>query len=166
MSTPQILKHMAAKDIPVFATFLFSPEGQEFQAWEFDVIIGDPHDPGAFYPPKQRKQAMYLNALKIDAVGWFFKSPTLIECKPAAGLGAIGQVIGYQEWYRIIFGIKPRGMIVCSEMSRQVQTLCLLLNIEVRIVVPANPSVVAQAIDYIRPRIQKLSILPQYLAVA
>lgn len=166
MSSPQILKHMMPRDIPLFATYFSSPEGQHYTAWEFDVVVGDPHDPGTHFPANIRKQALYLNCLKIDAVGWLFSTPTLIECKPKAGLGALGQVDGYQEWYRIIFGVKPRGMIVCEEMSRQVETLCMLKDIIVRKVVPANDLIVSNAIARVRPLIRKLSVLPALLSVA
>ena len=165
MSRPQIMKHMSVKDVPLFATYLLGEEGQKYTGWEFDVIIGDPVDPGPFYPANQRKQALYLNALKIDAVGWLFGTPTLIECKPNAGCGAIGQVTSYQEWYRIIFGVKPRGVIVCERMPRQIQTLCILQNIDFRIVQPANELVTQQAIDYVRPLIKNLSIIPAFLPV-
>lgn len=160
MSRAQILKHMMPRDIPLFATYFLSPEGQHYTNWEFDVLVGDPEIPGSHYPLAQQRQAAYLNSLKIDAVGWLFSTPTLIECKPKAGLGALGQVLGYQRWYEIIFGVKPRGMIVAREMSRQVQTLCLLEDISVRIVEPANDFFVSDAINRVRPLIKKLSILP------
>lgn len=166
MSGPQILKHMMPRDIPLWATYFFSPEGQHYTAWEFDVLVGDPQHPGYHFPPEQIRQALYLNCLKIDAVGWLFSTPTLIECKPKAGLGALGQVDGYQEWYRIIFGIKPRGLIVCEEMSRQVETLCMLKDIQVVRVRPANDATVSQAIAQVRALIQKLSVLPAIQAVA
>ena len=161
MSAPQVLRHMMPHDIPLWASYFFSPEGQNYTAWEFDVLVGNPADPGPYYPMSARRQAMYLNALKIDAVGWLFSTPTLIECKPNAGLGALGQVDGYQAWYEIIFGVKPRGVIVCEHMSDQVQTLCLLKNIDVRIVTPANDYQIMRAIDLVKPMIRPLSVLPQ-----
>lgn len=159
------MKHMAPRDIPLFATYLFTPEGQAYTAWEFDVLVGDPEDPGAHYPMNQRRQALYLNSLKIDAVGWLFSTPTLIECKPNGGLGAIGQILSYQKWYQIIFGVKPKGIIVCARMSRQCLTLCILDDIDVRIVQPANDVMVTQANNYVRPLIKPLSVLPQFAAV-
>jgi hypothetical protein len=166
MSRAQILKHMSVNDIPLFATYLFSPEGQTYTAWEFDVLVGNPDSPGPFYPLSQRRQAMYLNALKIDAIGWLFSTPRLIECKPNGGLAALGQIMGYQKWYEIIFGTKPSGVIVCARMSKQIQTLCLLADIQVRIVTPANDLASQQAVDYVRPLIKHLSILPQLQAVS
>ena len=166
MSRAQILKHMAEKDVPLWVTYFRSPEGQAYTAWEFDVLVGDPEEPGPFFPASLRRQALYLNALKIDAVGWFFATPTLIECKPNAGLAALGQIIGYQEWYHLIFGLKPSMMIVCHRMSRQVQTLCIIKEVAVRIVQPSDPYQIDQSIRQVRPLIQVKSILPQFQAVA
>ena len=162
MARPQILKHMSPHDIPVFVTWLFSPEGQAYQGWEFDVIIGKPTDPGPFFPSSQRRQAMYLTALKIDALGWFFDSPTLIECKPDADCGAIGQILVYKKWFEIIFNISPRTMLVCERMSEQVQIYCTIVGIDVRIVPPASKPQVADAIAYVIPRLVKRAILPDY----
>ena len=166
MSRPQILKHMAEKDVPLWTSYYLSPEGQAYTAWEFDVIVGDPEEPGPFFPMSARRQALYLNALKIDAVGWFFATPTLIECKPNASLSALGQIIGYQEWYRLIFGLQPSMMIVCHRMARQVQTLCSIKGVTVRIIEPADPYQIAQAIQQVRPLIQVKSILPQFQAAS
>lgn len=153
MSTPQILTHMSQKDIPLFATYYFTAEGQSYQGWEFDVVIGDPEDPGAHYPPNLRRQALYLNSLKIDALGWYFNTPTLIECKPNATCGAIGQVLSYQKWYRMNFGIQPAMMIVCQRMSRQIETLCLYDQIAVRRVLPADYLTTQRCIAEVRTKI-------------
>jgi hypothetical protein len=166
MAKVQILKHMMPNDIPVFASYLYTPEGQSYTAWEFDVLIGAPADPGAHMPDGARKQALYLNSLKIDAVAWLYETPMLIEFKPEAGLGALGQVLGYQRWYELIFGKKPATMICCSRMSDQVQTLCLLEDIKVRILQPANEYQVMRAIEMVRPLIQNKSILPEMGAVS
>ena len=165
MSRPKILRHMSRHDEQVFASYVFTPEGQSYTSWEFDVLIGDPDDPGAFYPANLRRAALYQNALKIDAIGWFYQTPTAIECKPRAGLGAIGQMSSYQQWYRTIFGRDISGLIVCSGMSRQCQTAALWHNIRVVIVPPAQDFMVLNAERYVAGMIQKKSILPQFNSV-
>lgn len=166
MSRAQILKHMAPRDIPLFATYFLSPEGQNYTAWEFDVLVGDPDEPGPFFPEAQRRQAMYLNSLKIDAVGWLFETPTLIECKPNGNLGAYGQVTAYRKWYQLIFNITPGCLIVCRRMSRQVKILCDIAEIAVRVVDPASEWDTSRAIAAVRPMVQRKSILPNYRAVS
>lgn len=159
MARAKILKHMADNDAPLFASYLFSEEGQTFTNWEFDICVGDPEMPGPFYPQSAREAAYYLNSLKIDAIGWLLATPLLIECKPDAGCGAIGQIVTYQTWFNVIFGIRPRGMIVCKKMSRQIEYMCLVNEILVRRVLPADPLTVQQATQYVRSRIPTRPIL-------
>jgi hypothetical protein len=165
MAGPQILKHMMPRDIPLFASYVLTPEGMGYTGWEFDVLVGAPADPGAHFPDNQRRAALYINALKIDAVGWLYNTPRLIECKPDAGCGALGQILGYQRWYSIIFGHEPAMMIICRRMSAQVEHLCNLWDIEVKKVLPASDFDVERAIAYVRDRRVNRSILPDYLSL-
>lgn len=160
MSRPQIAKHMFPRDLPVWASYYLSEEGQQYTGWEFDVIVGNPYDPGSFYPANQRRQAIYLNALKIDAVAWFLNTPRIIEFKPDAGCGALGQVLVYQEWYRIIFGVRPLGLIVCESMSEQIQSICNLLSVRVVVVGPTPPAT-TEAVEWdVERKIVHRSVLP------
>lgn len=161
MAPPLVFRHMAPRDIPLFATYVLSPEGQTYDGWEFDVLTGDPEDPGPFYPQNTRYQALYLNALKIDCVGWLFSTPTLIECKPNAGLSALGQINGYRTYYQEYYQIYPRSMIVCQRMTRQIENLAIKYDIQVRRVEPADEYTVERAISYVRPLIRPRTTLPQ-----
>lgn len=165
MGATQVFKHMFPNDIPPFASYVFTPEGQSYTSWEFDVVLGNPDDPGPFYPANKRAQAVYLGALKVDAIGWFFSTPTLIECKPEADLGAIGQIDGYSDFFRLTFGVQPRKMIVCNEMSTQVQQVAGWHNIDVRICPDAIPSVIEAAINYVRPLIKPSPLGPNPLEI-
>lgn len=161
--TIQVFKHMMPKDIPVFSTYIFTPEGQSYTSWEFDVLLGDPHDPGPFYPLAMRRQALALGALKVDAIGWLASTPTLIEVKPDATLGAIGQIESYADWFRVFFHVYPRKMIVCESMRKQVQDVCNWKDIQVRIVPPANELTVQRAEIYALPLIQPSPLGPNPL---
>lgn len=165
MAATQTFKHMFPNDIPPFATYIWTPEGQSYTSWEFDVILGNPHDPGALYPANKRAQSLYLGALKVDAVGWLFHTPTLIECKPDADLGAIGQIFGYSYWFRRTFGVAPRKMIVCESMRDQVQEAAAEAEIEIRICPPGNALVIDAAIAYVRPLIRPSPLGPNPLEI-
>ena len=166
MSRPQIAKHMFPRDLPVWAAFYRSEAGQQYTGWEFDVVVGNPYDPGAFYPPSARRQSIYLNSLKIDSVAWFLDTPRIIEFKPDAGCGALGQVLIYQEWYRRIFGVRPHGMIVCESMSDQVESICLYLMVEVVKIPPATAQETEQAEWDVERKIVYRSILPSLSALS
>lgn len=165
MPATQTFKHMFPNDIPPFATYLFTREGQQYTSWEFDVILGNPNDPGPFYPMNKRRQALYLGALKVDAVGWLFNTPTLIECKPDADLGAIGQVFGYAYWFRRTFSVQPRLMIVCESMRDQVQEAAMEAGIEIRISPPGNALLIANAEAYVKPLIKPSPLAPNPLEI-
>jgi hypothetical protein len=165
MSSPKTLRHMSRQDERVLASYVFTPEGQSYDAWEFDVLVGAPHDPGPFYPRAARRAALYQNSLKVDAIGWFANTPTAIECKPRGGLSAIGQIHAYRQWYREIFAQEPGGTIVCSSMSRQVQQACFWNDIRVIILPPASDYQVSLAEAYVKPLIQQRSVLPVYVLV-
>lgn len=161
----QIFKHMMPKDIPVFSTYVLSPEGKHFTGWEFDVLVGKPEDPGPYYPLEKRRQALALRSLKIDAIGWLFQTPCLIECKPDAGLSAIGQVNGYATYYERMFGVYPRKMIVCESMRNQIQILCDVNSIDVRIVPPADTETIVNAVTYVVPLLVSSPLGPNPLAL-
>lgn len=165
MAKTQILTHMAPRDIPLWAAYYLSPEGQTYTSWEFDVITGQPDDPGAFYPANLRKQALYVNGLKIDAVAWLFGTPTLIECKPNATCGAIGQILSYQKYFRMMTGLTAGMLIVCRRMPQQIKTLCDLDGIVYRLVEPAPDYIVAQAERDVLPKIEKKTFLPLLAAL-
>ena len=160
MSRPQIAKHMFPRDLPVWAAYYRSEEGQQYDGWEFDIIVGNPTDPGSFYPPSTRKQSLYLSALKIDAVAWFLNTPRILEFKPDADSGALGQVLVYQEWYRIIWGIRPIGMIICEQMSSQVESICNYLGVYVVQIPPLDPYQTQQAEWDVERKIVHRSVLP------
>lgn len=166
MSRPQIAKHMFPRDLPVWATYYLSEEGQQYTGWEFDVLVGNPFDPGSFYPPEARRQAIYLNSLKIDAIAWFQNTPRIIEFKPDAGCGAIGQVLIYQEWYNRIFGLRPLGMVVCEYMSDQIVSVAEYLGIRVLQVKPSTAEVTQRAEWDVERKIVHRSILPVLSALS
>lgn len=160
MRRPQLLYNMSKHDQQVFASYVFTPEGQSYDSWEFNVLTGRPNDPGRYYPPTQRKQALYLNALKIDAIGWFVNTPTIVEAKPTAGLPAIGQGICYRQWYREHFGYDPDVIIVCSHMADQVRQNAEWNNIRVVTVPPANEYQLQNAINYVSNKVVRRSVIP------
>ena len=160
MRKPNILYNMSKHDQAVFASYVLSPEGQTYTNWEFNVLTGDLRGPGRYYPPSQRKQAIYLNALKIDVIAWLFDTPAIIEVKPHAGLSAIGQAISYRQWYSSHFVKSPSMLVVCSSMSDQVRQNASWSGIRVVTVPPANEYQIQTAIQYVIPLITVKSVPP------
>lgn len=151
---------MFPRDIPPFASYILSPEGQSWTGFEFDIIVGNPRDPGPFFPPEKRRQAMYLGALKIDCVAWFHNTPTIIEAKPDADLAAVGQVLVYRWWYEKLFSLKPSLMVVANFMTDQIQEYCFAHDIALRLFPDAGPIEIEAAMRHTEQRIEYRSLLP------
>lgn len=73
--------------------------GKQFQAFEYDVRVGPAAAAAAGFD--QQMQAVFesLTRLRIDAVGYRPGVVWLFEVKPFAGIGTVGQLIGYGELY-------------------------------------------------------------------
>src|SRR5260221_5121322 len=103
MASP--FSHMTPGDVPLFASFVLTPEGRTYGAWAFDVHIGSGvQTPGLSSNPTLFDIGAYLTKLRIDAVGWRNDQPTIFEVKPLARLSAVGQLVVYCEYYARDFG--------------------------------------------------------------
>jgi len=94
--------HMSFMDKILWAKYLFKL-GINGKAIEYDVRVGE----GVVLPPTalpiEIAYARALTTKRIDAVWRTANGTRLYECKPRAGLGAIGQLIGYRTLYAVTF---------------------------------------------------------------
>jgi len=107
--------HMAPKDAAIWVRFL-AARGSEFDAFDYDVSVGGA---GADAIPEENEfRAMWLQLLKkrIDVVAAQGELRWIIEVKPTASMGALGQVIAYEFLAIEEFGWKgrTRKAIVCA----------------------------------------------------
>jgi len=67
-----------------------------------------------------------LTQHKIDVVGFKGNSIDIIELKPYAGAGAVGQVIGYRDLYtkHIDQNAKPNLVIITDVLRPDTKTIC------------------------------------------
>ena len=162
---PQLWRHMFPADVAPFASYILSDEGQRWTQFEFDIVVGAPNDPGPFFPIERRQQAFYLGALKIDCVAWFGEFPTIIECKPDADCGAIGQLYVYQWWYQQLFQVKPALLVVCNFLPEQIKIYCQAHNIGVAVYPDADQTTIDIACRYTASKIAYKSVLPQVAGI-
>lgn len=140
--------HMAPYDIPLFATFLLSNLGQQFQRWDYDVSVGPGVEPRPGTDPKMRDNILYLTQAKIDAVGWAGQIPTIFEVKPDLSLTGFGQLIGYRWYYQQHTGIYANLAGITDFMSPQYRLLYDAFQIEVHTVAPATQAKIFEAVEY------------------
>lgn len=147
---PPAFPHMAPDDVPLFASFLLSDTGKQFQRWEFDVSVGPGIDPGPFVDPALRSNAIYLTQVKIDALGWVGQMPTIFEVKPEIQLSGFGQLIAYRWYYQQHTGIYAHIAAITDAMNVQYRVLYDAHQIDVHIVSPATKAVELQAVDIVK----------------
>ena len=141
-------KHMSVNDVPLFASFVLSPEGQRFERWDFDLRVGNGRTPAPGASPEVIALTKALSQLRIDAVGYVQTQPTIFEVKPNAHLSAFGQVIAYAYFYLDAFGVVARRAIITDHIAPDVAQACRDADIDVHLVAPATPSVVSAAAAY------------------
>jgi len=141
--------HMCPGDVPLFASFVLTPEGQRYERWEFDTHLGPGLDPGDVFDPVMRKVAILLTQLRVDAIGWVGGDPTIFEVKPDARLSAFGQVLAYCWFWRQQFGQSCRRGIITSSMTDQLRTLYDAYDIEIHVVSPADTFGIQQATNWV-----------------
>lgn len=138
-------KHMGPNDVALFASFILSPRGQEFDGWEFDTHLGmgsEPINPSSMRFTEGMRR---LTQLRVDAIGWRGLEPTVIEVKPEAKLSAFGQIQAYEFFWIRERGILPRKMIVTDWCSEDMQALYAAHDIEWQFVSPATPPNIVRA---------------------
>lgn len=69
---------------------------KEYDSFDFNRRIGDGYDPGPGYEDHLRRMAVANTMLRLDAVGYKGKQPTIIEVKDRAGASAVGQLLTYE----------------------------------------------------------------------
>lgn len=73
---------------------------QEFDRFDYNVLLGLNVDPGPEFPDYVRKAAIHTRSLRIDAVGWKGDQPTIFEVKRRAGPENVGQLLVYRGMWR------------------------------------------------------------------
>jgi hypothetical protein len=96
--------HMKAGEIEIWDRFLaLAPLGQGWD-WHYDVKVGDGVHLGDYEQAWVKDMAKALTQRRIDALGTRGNQLAIVEVKERAGLGAVGQLLGYR---RLLLGDRP-----------------------------------------------------------
>ena len=90
--------HMMPNDIAVWELFL-NAYPLRFDRLEYDVHVGVGYGYDEESPDWHVRLAKGLTQYRIDVVGWNSREATIIEVKPYAGLGTLGQLLGYRHFF-------------------------------------------------------------------
>lgn len=83
--------------------------GKDFESFDYDLPVGDGSPVEVDTPTWLAKDWSDLTKKRIDAVGYRTNGAALFEVKPRAGTSALGQLLTYQELFKISF---PRTTII------------------------------------------------------
>lgn len=105
--------HMYAAEADIWRRWLKEHQ-KEYLDFKYDVHVGREWPQHAVDTEEWRRGAAAVYLKRIDVVGFQADTVTIFEVKPHAGLGALGQVIGYLALYEEQFEPKEelKGAIV------------------------------------------------------
>jgi len=132
--------HLVGGDVPVWRAFL-SLGVSRYLRFAYDVRVGEGIDVSGLSPDLARIGTL-LTQKRIDVVGER-AGPVydLIEVKLSAGLGAVGQLLGYQVLFPLSFPELPLAdvVLVAGSVDRDTRTVLESHAIVVNLVdVPAS----------------------------
>jgi hypothetical protein len=90
--------HMAELDKAIWIRYLMQG-GASLSPFLYDVRVGKGLDMGAAATGFEVRTAYALTTKRIDVVALRGSTTVIIEVKQRAGLGSIGQMIGYRQLY-------------------------------------------------------------------
>lgn len=105
--------HMYGAEADIWRRWLKAHRG-EYLRFEYDVHVGRAWPEHLDLPQVWRVGADAVYLKRIDVVGFQADSITIFEVKPHAGLGALGQIMGYLALYEEQFAPREelKGAIV------------------------------------------------------
>lgn len=108
----------------------------EYDSFDYNVRIGQGHDPGAGWPEELRQMAIMNSQKRLDAVAWKSGQPTIVEVKDRATLSAVGQISMYLHLYVVDYsdGPTPKLLIVANRASADMAPLLQATGVELNLV--------------------------------
>jgi hypothetical protein len=110
--------HMKPRDIAIWERFI-DEYPDAFEKCEYDVFVGDPPAFNTLWDNDEDKNQDALYRLKIDVLGHSPGRMDIVEVKPEAGPGAIGQLEGYYKLFmRDMAAGATVGKVLVTDMER------------------------------------------------
>lgn len=105
--------HMYAAESDIWRRWL-KLHRKEYHKFDYDIHVGKAWPEHLALPEKWRRGAEAVYLKRIDVVGYQADTITIFEVKPHAGLGSLGQIIGYLALYEEQFDPRKelKGAIV------------------------------------------------------
>lgn len=126
--------HLLPHEIRLWEEFLSRHE-LLYQRFEYDVHVGELDERQKRLTGEWKKGAEAVYLKRIDVVGFQPDRITIFEVKPHAGLGALGQILGYLDLYQDKFDPNSElvGAIVTQFLDVNMRSLFAERGIEMYI---------------------------------
>ncbi len=115
MPTRPPFPHMFGAEADIWRDFLALHE-DEYLFFEYDLHVGKIWPALEEMPEPWRKGAEGIYRKRIDVIGHQPGKVTIFEVKPHAGLGALGQIMGYAAMYEEEFS--PKEELAAAIVTR------------------------------------------------
>ncbi len=117
-------KHMYGNEEDIWRRWL-KINKEKYQRFVYDLHVGRAWPGHLELSPEWRKGAEAVYLKRIDAIGYSADSITIFEVKPHAGLGALGQIMGYLALYEEQFAPAEelKGAIVTELVDPNVERI-------------------------------------------
>ena len=114
--------HMYAAESNIWRRWL-EIYGKDYLRFSYDLHVGKLYPSLENQDPKWKRGAEAVYLKRIDVVGYQADTETVFEVKIRAGLGALGQIIGYLALYEEQFSpaTELKGAIVCDGVDPNVR---------------------------------------------
>lgn len=107
--------HMREEDIPLWNRFL-DRYGEGWAGFDYDVRVGEASKAAVGQDEVAQRTWAALTKLRIDAVGYRAGEIWVFEVKPYAGIGTVGQLVGYRgEFVSEFHPVEPVRMGVVTD---------------------------------------------------
>jgi len=128
---------MYAAEAEIWQRWLKIHKG-EYLMFDYDVHIGRAWPEHLILPEKWKKGAEAVYLKRIDVVGYQVDTITIFEVKPHAGLGALGQIIGYLALYEDQYNPREelKGAIVTELVDPNISRILEEHGIELYVIPP------------------------------
>ena len=122
--------HMKPADVKIWESFIKN-NPDAYDTVIYDLCVGSPPSFDSKFDAVSTANAVDLYKKKIDVVGFKGNTVDIIELKPNAGAGALGQVLGYVILYKrdISDAPTPRPVLITDSITLDMEELALKLGV-------------------------------------
>lgn len=126
---------MKPLDVAIWERYI-AQNPDAYKTVQYDVPVGSTPDFDTTVNPETGGDNAFNYRRKIDVVGHTDEHIDIIEIKPRAGSGALGQVRSYKSLYERDYGPKKnvRAVVITDERTPDIDMLAAELNVKIIIV--------------------------------